>query len=291
MNPTVQITDEDVAHFKTKGWLRMDAITTPDEVERLRGIFDRLFEERAGWERGRSFDMVGNDAREQKPRLAQILRPTDFAPELNDIAFRANAMEIARRLLGPGTEPWFEHAILKPARDGAATPWHQDEAHRYDAEVAYEQLSIWMPLQPATEENGCISYITGSHQGPVLEHRPLGGDPRKPALECIGNFDPALAEPCPLPPGGAAIHHGRTIHGAGANATDAPRRAYILAFRGPMRPVPGGKLHPWNEGKRTAAAERAQAWENRGGPIGKAARRVSKLAERAIGRLRRIIRG
>ncbi|MEK0450803.1 MAG: hypothetical protein RL088_3071 [Verrucomicrobiota bacterium] len=293
MKSAIEISDEDVAFFREHGWLRLDAITNAEEVGRLRGIFDRLFSERAGWERGRAFDLVGadGDRKDGTPRLSQILRPVDYAPELADIQFRRNALAVAKRLLGPDAEPWFEHAIYKPAEHGAATPWHQDEAHRSDAHVEYEQLSIWMPLQPATVENGCMKYISGSHKGPILEHRSLNGDPKKPALECIGEFDAAAAEPCPLPAGGAAIHHGRTLHGAGQNTTTETRRAYILAFRGPVRPRPDGKQFPWIAGKRTAATERAEAWKNRGGTIGRAARVVGKFAGDAVRRMRRVFRG
>ena len=291
MNPTLHFTDEQVTHFRKKGWVRLESITTRGEVEKLRVIFDRLFSERAGWERGKAFDLVGAEAEGKAPLLPQILNPVEFAPELAETHFRANALHIARRLLGEGTVPWFEHAIFKPARVGAATPWHQDEAHRHDPGVDYEQISIWMPMQPATVENGCMSYISGSHLGSVLEHHSLNGDPRKPALECIGEFDRTAAEPCILPPGGAAIHHCRTLHAAGANTTGEPRQAYILAFRGPSRPAPEQKIFPWLKGKRTAATERAEAWENRGGALGKVAHSVAGIARRAGLLLRRAIRG
>ena len=80
--------------------------------------------------------------------------------------------------------------------------------------------------------------------GPVLRHRSPGNDPRVTALECCDVFDPAQAQPCPLPPGGAAIHHCRTLHCAGPNASDVPRLAYILAFRGATTPNPAGQPYP-----------------------------------------------
>jgi hypothetical protein len=147
-----------------------------------------------------------------------------------------------------------------------------------------------MPLQPATVENGCMQYVPGSHLGPVLEHRSLHGDPRKSALECIGDFDRAATVLCPLPPGGAALHHCRTLHSAGANTTGEPRRAYILAFRGPPRPAPARAMYPWLAGKQTPAAERAQAWENRGGSLARCARKMAVAARNFSGRVGRRLR-
>lgn len=295
MHATVSLTSEQIAAFHEFGYLRLESISSTEEVERFRVIFERLFAQRAGWDRGRSFDLAGSDEAGKAPVLPQIINPAEFAPELRDTLFRANALAIARQLLGPAAEPWFEHAICKPAGIGAPTPWHQDEAHRYDPGVDYDQLSVWMPLQAATLENGCMHYLPGSQRGPVLAHRSLDGDSRKSALECIGDFDRAHAVACPLPPGGAALHHCRTLHCAGANTTGEPRRAYVLAYRGAPRPAPARDMFPWLAGKETPAALRARAWENRGGPIGRCARRVAMAARefsRRVGRkLRRIVKG
>ncbi len=268
----------------------MEAITSADEVAELRGIFDGLFASRAGWEQGRAFDLAGADEAGKEPVLPQIINPVEFAPALASTRFRVNALAIARQLIGPGAEPWFEHAINKPARIGAATPWHQDEAHRYDPGVDYEQISIWMPLQPATLENGCMQYIPGSHRGPVLEHHSLNDDPRISALECCATFDATKAVACPLPAGGAAIHHCRTLHCASANVTGQPRRAYILAFRGAPVPAPAREMFPWLRGKQTPAAQRAASWENRGGAVGRAGRAAAGVARRAARKISRMFR-
>jgi ectoine hydroxylase-related dioxygenase (phytanoyl-CoA dioxygenase family) len=94
------------------------------------------------------------------------------------------------------------------------------------------------------------------------------------ALECVEPFDPTQATVCPVPLGGASLHHARTLHGAGANVSAEPRYAYILAFRGPVRPDPSFRGYPWNQEKRTAAQNRKKTWENRGGPVGRASRRL-----------------
>jgi ectoine hydroxylase-related dioxygenase (phytanoyl-CoA dioxygenase family) len=265
----------------------LDGISTPAEVERLRAIFDRLFAARAGRERGKQFDLVGTDDDDGPAVLPQILNPVEFAPELAETVFRTNALAIARQLLGPDTTPWFEHAILKPAGYGAATPWHQDEAHRDDPGFAYEQISIWMPLQEATTENGCMQFIAASHRGPVLDHRSPNDDPRVQALECIGGFNPSVARLCPLPAGGATVHHSRTLHCAGPNRSTIPRRAYILAFRSASRPEPTFQGYSWNITKKTAARARADAWQNRGGTFGRAVRASVNLARRAKRKLSR----
>jgi hypothetical protein len=278
---------EQVARFRADGFLALNSIAPPAEVEQLRGIISRLFSDGVGRNKGAQYDMAGTDDGGRPAKLPQLLNPVEFAPELRDTEFRASALAIARQLLGAETESWFEHAILKPPRYGAATPWHQDEAHRDDPGTDYEQISIWMPLQEATTANGCMRYIAGSHRGPVLEHHSPNDDPRVMALECIGAFDLARAVECPLPPGGAVIHHCRTLHGAGVNQTDLPRCAYILAFRGPVRANPEFRGFPWNAEKRTAAQDRRESWDNRGGAVGRAARDAGQVIRRTMHKVRR----
>ncbi len=67
MRPTVLLTQEQVDFYHREGYLALDAITTPEEVEWLRSIYDRLFEARAGREVGDQFDLGGCLAR----RLSQ----------------------------------------------------------------------------------------------------------------------------------------------------------------------------------------------------------------------------
>jgi ectoine hydroxylase-related dioxygenase (phytanoyl-CoA dioxygenase family) len=270
---------EQIAEFRERGFLTLPEFAPLEELRSMRAIFERLFRERVGWERGAQFDLAGVDEEGRAPRLPQLLKPAHFAPELREMRAFTHAAAVAEQLLGPGTVAWFDHAILKPPGYGAATPWHQDEAHRNDPGTHYEQLSLWLPLQAATEANGCMRFMPGTHRGPVLPHRSPHSDPRIMALECLAPFDPTQAVACPLPPGSASVHHCRMLHGAGENVSDEPRFAYILAFRGPSRPDPTFRGYPWNEEKRTAAQERRRAWENRGGPLRRAGRW-------ALGRLR-----
>ncbi len=264
----VTLTDAQIRSFHERGFLVLDAITSAEEVEFLRGVFDRLFDSKAGFEEGAQFDMMGKDNGDEPAKLPQIIHPENYAPELRTTAFRATALALARQLLGPQAGPAFEHAILKPAFHGAATPWHQDEVHRYDPNFDYQQLSIWMPLQEATEANGCMQYIPGSNLGPCLPHHSPNDDPTIHALETVpGSFDASLAVPCPLPPGGCTIHHGRTLHCAGPNNSPVPRRAYILAFELPPVPRTEARDFPWNREKRSANIERKRSWRRRGGVL------------------------
>ena len=47
----------------------------------------------------------------------------------------------------------------------------------------YNSISIWIPLQDATVENGCMWFIPGSHTQEVVPHHTINHDPRVHGLE------------------------------------------------------------------------------------------------------------
>ncbi len=251
------LTDEQIRSFHVDGFLRIAApITTPDELAWMREIYDRMFAERAGRESGDQFDLAGTDVDGVEASLPQILSPSKYAPELESGAFLAVADAIVKQLLGEAAGVGIGHAILKPARIGAATPWHQDEAY-WDPTMSYCSVSVWMPLQEATVENGCLWFVPGSHRWPVLTHQSIGGDVRIHGLEVADTSVLSGAVACPLPAGGLTIHLNRTAHTAGPNHSDVARRALIMMGGLAATPYPQARSFPWNEIKSTARSERA----------------------------------
>jgi len=256
---TLVLTSDAIRKFWEQGFLVIPEICAAQDVAQLCDVYDRLFAQRVGWHKGDFFDFAGPDTPESDPVLPQLLEPSRYEPSLKNIAFRANALAISRQLLGPSAELVFEHAMLKPARIGAETPWHQDEAF-FPIYTNYQSITIWMPLQPVDRSNGCMEFIAGSHAGPVVPHRRLHNDPRLHGLEAYV-ADVSQPVSCPLPAGGASIHHCRTLHHAGPNLSDGPRRAYALGFGVRSRKFTLRTEFPWNAARTSARDQRADEAE------------------------------
>jgi hypothetical protein len=257
MDPTVTLSPEQIAFYREYGYLSIPELMPPDEVERVREIYDRLFAARTGRESGDQFDLAGTDEEGVEAKLPQILGPSRYAPELLEGQYRINLKHVVKQLLGPEGTIGGDHMIFKPAGIGAETPWHQDQAY-WDPNYDYESLSVWIPLQEATVENGCMWFVPGSHRLDIHEHQSIGGDPRIHGLEVLG-ADVSAAVACPLRAGGATFHHCRTLHYTGANRSEIDRRAYIIGAGIPAteREVPHDFF--WNAKKQTAREARAAA--------------------------------
>lgn len=224
-----ELNDQQLETLQTNGYLSIPTFISQSEAARIRNTILRLFEKRAGAEEGAYGELISRKEGNAIPNSPQIRCPVDFAPELHDTDCFRNALRLAKQILGPEARFFSEVAILKSPRNGAATPWHQDEAFR-DPHFAYQEITVWVALQDVDEESGCLTFLPGSHGTNVLEHHAAGGDIDSLALECTKGLDLNAAVPCPIPAGGCTVHFPRTLHCSTPNRSKRDRIGYALTF-------------------------------------------------------------
>jgi hypothetical protein len=253
------LSPQQITRFRESGFLVID---TPridaEEIARCRRVLDRLMQRQAGQEQGRYINLGGKDP------SPQILSPSLYARELRTMSCRPVLLGMAKQLLGEDACFAGDHAVLKPAGLGAATPWHQDEAFR-DPDFDYEEISIWIALNDVTIDGSPMAYVPGSHRADVLPHRLHEGDGAAQTIECYAGFEPAEAQLCPIPAGAMIVHHVRTVHGAPANRSVNPRCAYILSYLRPPRPRAAKREFPWLAELRKPNRDRRKRFLLRGG--------------------------
>lgn len=128
-----------------------------------------------------------------------------------------------------GTEAlriWHDQALIKPPY-GNPTAFHLDVP--YWSFRSPDAITIWLALDDATLENGCLYYVPGSHKAAKYDNVGIG-----PELGALFRVYPEWSEvaavPCPVRAGGALLHNGLVFHGAGANMTPNSRRAMTCAY-------------------------------------------------------------
>jgi hypothetical protein len=263
LTPTL-LDRKQIEQFQNDGFLPFASGIPAAELQAIRQTLTELHDSNKGFREGALFDAIGIDDGTEPSRFPQILHPRSFAPSLVRGEFFRTAQAIARQLLGENIRFKADISLRKPAKIGAPTPWHQDEAF-LDPAWDYQEVSFWLALQPTDQSNSCMEYIPGTHRGPVLPHGFPGGDNRIHALECVDGFDPVSGVPCFLPSGGCVIHTQRTLHYAGPNVSEQDRFAYVLIFdRVPTLARPA-KVFPWQAEHKTARSAREKAWRRQGG--------------------------
>jgi hypothetical protein len=130
-------------------------------------------------------------------------------------------------LLGPGSILFQDMALSKPARIGTEKPWHQDLAY-FTYTPLEEILGIWIALDDATLDNGCMQVIPSLVEQRVsYKHTHV--------LDCDINekdLDLSRAEAVEIPAGGVMFFSGLLPHHTPPNHSDQSRRALQLHYRG-----------------------------------------------------------
>ena len=116
-------------------------------------------------------------------------------------------LDVVSRVIGAPPALFQDMALLKPPRIGREKPWHQDHAY-FDLPLDTPVVGVWIALDRATTDNGCMTIIPGSHRrGPVVHFQ------RRDWQICDTHVDNRGALAVPLEPGGCLLfssfmHHG-----------------------------------------------------------------------------------
>lgn len=137
---------------------------------------------------------------------------------------------VARCLLGDDVVLKNCQLFNKTPGKSQATPAHQDGF--YFMIMPQAAVTLWLALDDANVDNGCVWYVAGSHHFGLRDHtfsNILGF-----SQQCVDfgqrELDKNMSA-MEAKPGDLLGHHSLTIHGAYANTTkDKPRRALGAIF-------------------------------------------------------------
>jgi phytanoyl-CoA hydroxylase len=135
--------------------------------------------------------------------------------------------------------PVFMTSILfcKPARIGSRQPWHQDVIYQDSGFRDINPVSgtLWLAIDEATIENGCLEFIRGSHRFGLVRHEGSNAPDkaRQPEIDIAAVFPGVTPVSVPLAPGSGVFFDGLAAHGSASNRSAKRRRAITFGFRCP----------------------------------------------------------
>lgn len=214
--------DLTAAAYGRDGVIRVRGLLSPTDVAAVRAALDRYSREIAPTLPPAEvvFEADGKAVR-------NLWRMEQHDPFFAALAARPEILRLVRRLVHGEPILLGVETFNKPAKVGSGVPAHQDNA--YFCQSPPDVLTIWISIDAATEANGPIFYIRGSHDG-MLPHQPSGVAGNSMGL-AVG-FDKSDPFVGTLEPGDALVHHCQTIHYSAPNKTDHPRCGLLMVFRG-----------------------------------------------------------
>ncbi|MEQ8718403.1 MAG: phytanoyl-CoA dioxygenase family protein [Acidimicrobiales bacterium] len=230
------VTADVVSRFRREGWIRLPRLLSDDEVARVREIY--AIEEETGTSKLMG-DVTGDDddrfAYQRDPKMTKMWsNRIDLRlrwPELQRIV--ALYAIVARSLLGADdVRVFWDKTFTKPtAAEGTReSVWHQDLPYNPIDRRGF--MSVWFAVTDVTAEMGAMRFVPGSHRLGPLGRFDLVGDEHTWDFALRPEDRDLVGEPVtvPLAAGEATVHDGLTLHGAGPNLTDTPRRGWTMIF-------------------------------------------------------------
>ena len=265
-----KLTQEQLTHFQTKGYLILENVLSDADIAAIRAEYEAILDREAprlvaSGQLSQTYSELPFEERYTKilfeledmyaiyqhldislPLLQDM--PADASlnsgPAVFDLLTHPNILDIAESILGTPelySNP-IQHTRIKPPSAAlpnnnidsnvAKTGWHQDEAVLTDDAIDINMLTVWVAMTDANVQNGCMMCVEGSHVKEVTLHCP-GNHVSSSAEIYIPNelIEEDKVVPLEVGKGGIVLLHQRTEHGSYSNHSDAIRWSFDLRYQ------------------------------------------------------------
>ena len=155
-------------------------------------------------------------------------------PELFEWLFADEILDLVEPILGPDIALFASHFICKPRGNGQRVPWHEDSHYWKTMITPMEVVTVWLAIDPATTENGCMRIIPRTHTTGKQGFSDY--DDLTPGVAVFNDEikaaqrDMSKVIPIELEANQCSLHDGRIIHGSEPNLSTKRRCGYTMRY-------------------------------------------------------------
>ncbi len=214
MNPSTQplaglLTQEQIEQYDRDGLVAVPGLFEPEEMVRWKEIL---------------VEALKDNAEAQRIGL-HVWFAEAFVTGLIDAMRDERMVSVLRQIVGPNIEFLSSKAVFKNGKTAYPSPWHQDWFYWGGA----PKMSVWIALDDATPENGCLKFIPGTHTR-VFDRKEYANERFENRIE---DADIAglseITMTCKR--GDAVFFHDLTVHASHPNTSGGDRWSFIATYR------------------------------------------------------------
>lgn len=222
------LSQEQIEDYRRDGFVAQRGFLSAEEVAELKAaVLETIAAMGAQKVAGNAAFVSSEEASYYDKVFTQRLNLQSLNETVKRYVVNAGLGKILSQLEGPdGFRVWHDQALIKEPY-GNPTAWHLDNP--YWSFHSTHAVSMWIALEPATLENGCMWFVPGTQKLARFDNAPIGEDLAALFTEYpeMAKIDPVAV---PMQPGDCSFHNGLTAHGAGANMTRGRRIAMTCAY-------------------------------------------------------------
>ena len=207
----MKLTAAQLEQYGERGFAQGDPLLTGDRLARLRDEIDREID-----------------------RLPPGQRPENM-PSLHyhnaflrELVLSDDLVDIAEQILGPDVALFTTYVISKRPGDGLAVKWHQDAA--YFPIEPMETFTLWLAVDEATRENGCMQVLPGSHRRRTLRRHGTHIDDGSTLPLSVDGLAPDEIVDVELAAGAFSVHDCFLLHGSKPNRSRHRRCGITIKY-------------------------------------------------------------
>ncbi|MCP5149245.1 MAG: phytanoyl-CoA dioxygenase family protein [Ectothiorhodospiraceae bacterium] len=206
------LSPEQITHYHEHGYVIPGYRLPEKTLAAIRADHDRLLAEHP-------------DHPEFRDNCSALL---NFDMRFLNYARNPEILDMVEQLIGPDITLWNMSFFAKPARNGKRTPWHQDGQYWPIRPLA--TCTVWIAVDAATTENGCMRFIPGSHRDQRLRAHDQRNDPALTLQQELQRqeYDESEAVDVVLEAGQISLHDVYLVHGSEVNTSPHPRRGMTM---------------------------------------------------------------
>ena len=228
-----QLTQSQIESYKENGFVVIEDFLSTEELSYWRASVDNAIKNRDGLKiPGHSVklgeaDGINEDAEYFNKVFDQMINLWQTDADMKKIMLNEDLGKMAAELADvDGIRIWHDQALIKKPWANP-TGWHLDTP--FWSFHDNRALSVWVALDDATLENGCLFFIPKSYKATNFDNPGITKN-MGAIFEMYPQFVKSKAVAATMKAGSASFHNGLTIHGAHANMTPGLRRAMTCAY-------------------------------------------------------------
>lgn len=220
--------ENQLASYRRDGFAAVEHVLNEGEIQiSIEALNDLIFKDDKGAQI--QFSKPRSELKTEEELENAIRKLNDFVQveeRLRRIAEHPAILAMVEDILGETPRLVQNMALLKPPHGGGEKPWHQDMAY---GNLAYEKavVGVWIALDEAALDNGCMHVIPGSHADGATPHYAI-----RDWQLCDSHVQVERDVAVPLLPGGILLFHGLLKHGTPYNLSTKKRRALQFHYAG-----------------------------------------------------------